>query len=156
MYVKLESSVFQLLIRPTLSSLSFLNWVIRGKSTSLLKTGPIPALFVYFRPFLITISIMQIEESIDGGLGTRARGRRMVGANETTELWWAPRKNTSLLIKKIVVKASSGRTKEKTLSEHWNLSPFRYTNSFFFFSYLSLWYSDWALSFLIIVCFTRH
>ena len=61
---------------------------------------------------------MQIEESIDGGLGTRARGRRMVGANETTELWWAPRKNTSLLIKKIVVKASSGRTKEKTLSEH--------------------------------------
>ena len=42
-------------------------------------------LFVYFRYFLITISI--IEKSIDGVLGTRTRGRRMVGADETTELW---------------------------------------------------------------------
>ena len=45
-------------------------------------------LFVYFRHFLITISI--IEKSIDGVLGVRTRGRRMVGADETTGLWRPP------------------------------------------------------------------
>ena len=39
-------------------------------------------LFVYFRSFL-TISI-QIEKSVDGVLGIRTWGRRMVGADETT------------------------------------------------------------------------
>ena len=43
-------------------------------------------LFFYFRPFLITISIIQIEKSKDGVLGIRTLGRRMVGADETTEL----------------------------------------------------------------------
>ena len=43
-------------------------------------------LFVYFRYFLDTISIIQIEKSIDGVLGIRTRGRRMVGADGTTEL----------------------------------------------------------------------
>ena len=43
-------------------------------------------LFVYFRPFLITISIIQIEKSVDGVLGIRTQGRRMVGTDETTEL----------------------------------------------------------------------
>ena len=43
-------------------------------------------LFVYFHSFLVTISI-QIEKSIDGVLGIRTRGRRMVGADKTTELW---------------------------------------------------------------------
>ena len=45
-------------------------------------------LFVYFRYFLDTISI--IEKSVDGVLGIRTRGRRMVGADETTELWRPP------------------------------------------------------------------
>ena len=44
-------------------------------------------LFVYFCYFLITISITQIEKSVDGVLGIRTWGRRMVGADETTELW---------------------------------------------------------------------
>ena len=44
-------------------------------------------LFVYFCYFLDTISIIQIEKSIDGVLGIRTWGRRMVGADETTELW---------------------------------------------------------------------
>ena len=44
--------------------------------------------FVYFRYFLDTISIIQIEISVDGVLGIRTWGRRMVGADETTELWW--------------------------------------------------------------------
>ena len=46
-------------------------------------------LFVYFRSFLITISI-QIEKSIDGVLGIQTQGRKMVGADETTELWRPP------------------------------------------------------------------
>ena len=48
--------------------------------------------FVYFRPFLIqiTISTIQIEKSIDGVLAIRTRGRRMVGTDETTELWRPP------------------------------------------------------------------
>ena len=33
------------------------------------KCGPMPAFFVYFRPILITISIIQIEKSINGVLG---------------------------------------------------------------------------------------
>ena len=48
-------------------------------------------LFVYFRSFL-TISI-QIEKSIDGVLGIRTQGCRMVGADETTELWRPPQKS---------------------------------------------------------------
>ena len=50
-------------------------------------------LFVYFRSFLIpiTISIIQIEKSIFGVRGIRTRGRRMVDEDETTELWWHPR-----------------------------------------------------------------
>ena len=46
-------------------------------------------LFVYFCPFHITIQL-QIEESIDGVLGIQTRGRRMVGADETTELCRLP------------------------------------------------------------------
>ena len=44
-------------------------------------------LFVYFCYFLDTISIIQIEKSIDGVLGIQTWGRRMVGADKTTELW---------------------------------------------------------------------
>ena len=54
--------------------------------------GQSQPLFVYFRYFLATISIIQIEKSIDGVLGIRTRGRRMVGADETTELWRPPQK----------------------------------------------------------------
>ena len=57
-----------------------------------LKKWANPGLFlVYFRSFLITISIIQIERSIDGVLGIQTQGRRMVGADETTELWRPPR-----------------------------------------------------------------
>ena len=48
------------------------------------------SLFVYFCHFLDTISIMQIEKSIDGVLGIWTQGHRMVGADETTELWRPP------------------------------------------------------------------
>ena len=50
----------------------------------------IPGLFlVYYRPFLIPIAItisIQIEKSVN----IRTQGRRMVGADETTELWRPP------------------------------------------------------------------
>ena len=41
--------------------------------------------FVYFRPYLITISIIQIKKSVDVVLEIRTRGGRMVGADETME-----------------------------------------------------------------------
>ena len=47
-----------------------------------------PGLFFdNLRPFLITISIKQIEKSIDGVLGIRTLGCRIVGTDETPELW---------------------------------------------------------------------
>ena len=51
------------------------------------KKGQSRALFVYFRSFLATIPIIQIEKNIDGVLGIQTWGQRMVGADETTELW---------------------------------------------------------------------
>ena len=42
-------------------------------------------LFSLFSQF--TISIIQIEKSVDGVFGIRTWGRRMIGADETTELW---------------------------------------------------------------------
>ena len=42
--------------------------------------------FVYFRPFLITTSIIKFEKSRDGVLGIQTRCRRLVGADDTTEL----------------------------------------------------------------------
>ena len=61
------------------------------------KTGQSCPLFVYFRSFLVSISI-QIEKSIDGVLGIQTRGRRMVGADETTELWRPPQLDLLLFI----------------------------------------------------------
>ena len=45
--------------------------------------GQSQPLFVYFCYFLITISITQIEKSIDGVLGIGTWGCEMVGADET-------------------------------------------------------------------------
>ena len=50
------------------------------------KNGPIPVFFVYFRPFLNSISTIQIEKSIDGVFGIQTRGGRKEGADESTEL----------------------------------------------------------------------
>ena len=56
-------------------------------------------LFVYFRFFLDTISIIQIKKSIDGVLGIQTRGHRMVGADETMELWRPPQRSNYLTLK---------------------------------------------------------
>ena len=63
-----------------------------------LKNGQYRPLFVYFRHFHDTISITQIEKSVDGVLGIRTRGRRMVGTDETTELW---RPSNSIVLQRI-------------------------------------------------------
>ena len=54
------------------------------------KMGQSRPLFVYFRSFLITISIIQIEKSVDGVLGIRTQGCKMVDTDETTELLQPP------------------------------------------------------------------
>ena len=41
---------------------------------------------MFFGPFLIIISLIQIEKSIDGVFGIRTRSRRVVDADNTTEL----------------------------------------------------------------------
>ena len=51
------------------------------------KNGPILAYFCLFSSFSqISISIIQIEKSVDSVLGIRTQGRRIVGAGKTTEL----------------------------------------------------------------------
>ena len=47
-------------------------------------------LFVYFCSFLITISMIQIEQAKDGVIGIQNRGRRMVDTDETMELCRPP------------------------------------------------------------------
>ena len=62
----------------------------RGHGNIIFKKWANPGLyFVYFCSFLITISI-QIEKSVDGVLGIRTWGRRMVDTDKTTELWRPP------------------------------------------------------------------
>ena len=63
-----------------------------------LKTGPIPAFFLFiFVLFTFEFnwqvySLNYINwKSIDGVLGTRTRGNRMEGADESTELWRQPK-----------------------------------------------------------------
>lgn len=41
---------------------------------------------VYFCPFIITTSIIQIDKSLNGVLGIRTRSRSMVVADDTMEL----------------------------------------------------------------------
>ena len=74
------------------SSLLTYLWKERKKELDVvfLKMGQSRPLFVYFRNFLDTISIIQIEKSVDGVVGIRTRGRRMIGTDETTELWRPP------------------------------------------------------------------
>ena len=48
-------------------------------------------LFVYFRSFhCAKINLTIIDKSVDGVLGTRTRGGRMDGSDESTEQWRHP------------------------------------------------------------------
>ena len=63
--------------------------MIRRSNQSFMKRAN-HGLFLFFRPFLNTISIIPIEKSIGGVLEIRTRGRVMVGADDTTKLWRPP------------------------------------------------------------------
>ena len=55
--------------------------------------GQTRPLFVYFRPFLNTMTNTTQNltiKSVDGVLWTQTRGGRMVGTDESTELWLHP------------------------------------------------------------------
>ena len=54
------------------------------------KMGQSRRIFFYFCYFLIAISIIQIEKSVDGVLGIWTQSRWKVGPDETTELWQPP------------------------------------------------------------------
>ena len=64
--------------------------------TIFLKNGPISASFCLFSSFP-HYTILQIDESVDGVLGTRIWGGRMEGTDESTELCWQPRLHDFLL-----------------------------------------------------------
>ena len=77
------------LIRAYPLSLSLFTWwsCCCCKILRLFKKWANPGLFfVYFRLFPITISIIQIEKSIDGVLGIWTRGHRIIDTDDTTEL----------------------------------------------------------------------
>ena len=78
-----------------------------------LKNGTIPASFCLFSLFIDTISIIQIDKSIDRVLGIWTRGRRMVGADETMEVWRAPLVIPNLSV--VVVKWSAYSTFTPTI-----------------------------------------
>ena len=79
-------------------------------------------LFVYFRSFLVTISI-QIEKSIDGVLGIRTRDRRMVGADDTIELRWPPHLSSYVLLCLSVHRLSIHRKPSKCSTQTWAFEP---------------------------------
>ena len=101
------------------------SWLQNFTSMSLqncffIKIGQFGPLFVYFCSFLITISI-QIEKSIDGVLGIQTRGRRMVGADKTTELWRPPSQLFVYIVLPIDVFAVPiGSTITFCSTNHWN------------------------------------
>ena len=60
--------------------------------------GPNPAFFVYFRSFhKAKTNLTLIYKSIDGVFGTQTQGGRMEGADQSTELWWQPKRQNLYL-----------------------------------------------------------
>ena len=54
------------------------------------KNGPIPASFCFIFVLFSLQFQYKLKKSIDGVLGIRTQGRRMVGSDKTTELWRPP------------------------------------------------------------------
>ena len=65
------------------------------------KYGPIPASFSFIFVLFHITNQLQIEKSVDGVLGIRTRGRRTVGADETTELWRPPKPPKYVYIRQV-------------------------------------------------------
>ena len=65
----------------------------RKKKLHFLKIGPNSAsfcLFSFFSHDKYRTNLTIKDKSIDGVLGAQTRGGRMVGPDESTELWWHP------------------------------------------------------------------
>ena len=75
-------------------------------------------LFVYFHSFLITISKIHIEKSVDGVLGIRTCGCRMEGAYVTTELWRPPAEQNLTLFSASFIAQIKYLKKGKLLTLH--------------------------------------
>ena len=58
--------------------------ITTNKDQQFLKKGPIPSLFIYFADYNFNNTNWK---SVDSVLGIGTRSRRMVGADETPELW---------------------------------------------------------------------
>ena len=56
-----------------------------------------PGLYLFIFVLFTLQFQYKLKKSVDGVLGIRTRGRRMVGADETTELWRLPSRSQSLL-----------------------------------------------------------
>ena len=68
------------------------NWSLLSDVKNILplfKFWAKPSLFLLI--FVLFTNLTFIDKSIDGVLGTRTRGGRMEGADESTELWRHPR-----------------------------------------------------------------
>ena len=63
--------------------------LMHGSQTTFFKMGH-PGLFLFIFVLFSLQSQYKMEKSVDGVLGIRTRGRRMVGADETTELCCHP------------------------------------------------------------------
>ena len=85
-------SIFRLFVCSPSTLLSLCVLICRRLLCDFFKKWTNPGLFsfFYFRSFLITNSIIQIEKSVDGVVGIRTWGCRMVGADKTMELWRPP------------------------------------------------------------------
>ena len=81
-------------------------------------------LFVYFRRFLITISIIKIEKSLDGVLGIQTRGCRMVGADKTMELWQPPPIN---ILRPLIIKLLTSIAVKQVTHRQWMNLCIKYT-----------------------------
>ena len=86
--------------------------------------GPIPASFYLFLFFFITISIIQIEKSIDG---IRTQGCRMVGADKTTELWRPPCLRSLLLVHFLIFETHIFSWQSLTVSSYPKLLSLNFT-----------------------------
>ena len=67
-----------------------------SRSIFFLKNGPNPAsfcLFSFFSHAKYSINLTINYKSIDGVLGTRPQGSRIVGTDEFTELWRPPKRS---------------------------------------------------------------
>ena len=89
------------------------------------QTRPLFGLFRSFSHYKYSTNLTINDKSIDGVLGTRTRGSRMVGADKSTELWRHPESSN-------VVSAHNERIRSKLIFK--SQSFIRYGKKIFTFA----------------------